>query len=207
MLSFIDIYTKISNSSNDGRSLWSFIFEDDVNVVHPNRIKGVKWDIPDVSNPKPSNSTYNYTGVLSQIMSHPDVRDTDGMFYLGSCAPQPLDTVEMNITKFPPHDKIHSRYRQSTTIFSLSGTLLTVRASGKCAHAFGLTSRRAHHFWSELSSYPIHSVYMDVYLHEWSVLSHTYPYTVAWNFDWPPNTDHKGLIYQDRATFHSLISE
>ena len=75
LLAFVQLWTYIIPSYSKGNPhQWSFIFEDDVNVLNASR-----FFLP------------NYIEALHQLMTHPQIKYHDGFFYLGACGPEYLN--------------------------------------------------------------------------------------------------------------------
>ena len=176
LIAFIDVWTyKIPETSTFDNE-WSFVFEDDVNIVEPSR-----WILQNRSLSLP-----NYTEILSELMHDSEVRNAHGFFYMGICGPQ-YKTTKRPIETF--HNMIHH-----------------YRGHGMCAHAIAITKSRARTFWPTLSSFRPNGDYpMDVFINAVSVRSGMDFYTLGANIEMPPRTGHFGIVYQDRKTFKTTV--
>ena len=112
----------------------------------------------------------------------------DGILYLGTCGPTYVDNATTVHSYL--NDSIH--YRQGFYF---------------CTHAIAYTKWRAKSIWDELSAYRLihNDGRADIILRQWQKLSKTYPFSMATNIQWPPNTGHFGLFYQARGIFRSVI--
>jgi hypothetical protein len=130
----------------------------------------------------------NYINALQELMHHPEIQHKHGMFYLGICGP----------TFTNDNDTIIARFSNNS--------LLNRKGYGSCAHAMGLTIKRARDLWTEISLYcPISNGPTDIYLRNYCVKSGNHYYTLGANLQWPPKTGHYGIAYQDRGRFGSEI--
>jgi hypothetical protein len=143
----------------------------------------------DVNFIEPANvSLPNYISAIQELMHHPDIQLKHGMFYLGICGPT------------------FTNDNHSLIIPLSNNSLLSQKGLGKCAHAMGLTTKRARNFWAEMSLYcPIPNGPTDVYLDNYCVKSGNRYYVLGSNLQWPPGTGHYGIAYQDRGRFRSEV--
>ncbi|UJR07948.1 hypothetical protein I4U23_012227 [Adineta vaga] len=144
----------------------------------------------DVNFVNPSNfSLRNYIHPLEDMMKHPEIHLKDGLFYLGICGPKFSNKTHRFITN------ISNR------------TILSSKAFGWCAHAMGLTTKRARNLWFDISLYrPNPEGSIDSFVREYSIRSKSEYYVLGSNLHWPPKTGHYGIAYQDRARFHSEMN-
>jgi hypothetical protein len=173
LLSFVTVWTyEIPKYSTNDDLEWSFVFEDDVDFIEPSN-----FSLP------------NYINAIQELMHHPEIQLTDGMFYLGICAPEFTNDNRTLITSFSDN------------------SLLSRRGYGMCTHAMGLTTQRASSLWGEISSYiptPGKSA-VDVYMGNYCIRSGNRYYILGANLLYQPNNDHYGIAYQDRQRFRSLV--
>ncbi len=143
----------------------------------------------DVNFIEPSNfSLPNYISAIQELMYHPEVRLKHGAFYLGLCGPNYSNSKETLITSFT------------------NNTLLSKKSCGRCVHGMGLTTKRARTFWTEISLYhPIQNGPTDIYIDRYCYTTGTRYYTLGANREWPPNTGHYGIAFQDRQRFRSEV--
>jgi hypothetical protein len=172
LLSFVTVWTyEIPKYSTNNELEWSFVFEDDVDFLEPS-----KFSLP------------NYINAIQELMHHPEIQLTDGMFYLGICGPTYANDNRTLITSFS------------------NNSLLTRRGYGMCTHAMGITTKRAISLWGELSSYiPTPLAAVDVYIGNYCIRSGKHYYILGANMQWPPNTGHHSIAYQDRSRFRSEV--
>ena len=131
----------------------------------------------------------NFSEPMKEFLNDPQVKTNDGFFYLGMCEPQ-----------YP---------RNETYTFKNSTPMLVIRkAYGFCLHASAITKKRARLFWTEISSYRPNAQEksLDYQLRAYCERSKNLFYVVGTNFHFPPNTQHYGIAYQDRARFISTVS-
>jgi hypothetical protein len=173
LLSFVTVWTyEIPKYSTNDDLEWSFVFEDDVDFIEPSN-----FSLP------------NYINAVQELMHHPEIQLTDGMFYLGICGPEFTNDNLTLITSFS------------------NNSLLSRRGHGMCTHAIGLTTKRARSFWGEISSYiptPDKSA-VDVYMDNYCVRSGNRYYILGANSVYQPSNNHYGIAYQDRRRFRSLV--
>lgn len=134
-------------------------------------------------------SLLNYINPLQELMHYPEIQLKHGVFYLGICGPT-----------------FASDNRSLITPFS-NNSLITQKGCGACAHAMGLTTKRAKDFWMEISLYcPIPNGSTDTYIYNYCVKNDNY-YILGSNLQWPTNSGHYGIAFQDRQRFRSEIWE
>ncbi len=172
LITFVTLWTyEIPKFSTNDELEWSFVFEDDVDFIEPSN-----FSLP------------NYINAIQELMHHPEVRLTDGMFYLGICEPSLANDNRTLITSFS------------------NNSLLSRRGCGFCAHAMGITTKRARTFWTEISLYcPIPNGATDIYIYRYCARSGNHYYILGANMQWPPKTGHHGIAYQDRSRFRSEV--
>jgi hypothetical protein len=172
LITFVTLWAyEIPKFSTNDELEWSFVFEDDVDFVEPSN-----FSLP------------NYINAIQELMHHPEVRLTDGMFYLGICEPSLANDNRTLITSFS------------------NNSLLSRRGCGFCAHAMGITTKRARTFWTEISLYcPIPNGATDIYIYRYCARSGNHYYILGENMQWPPKTGHHGIAYQDRSRFRSEV--
>jgi len=143
----------------------------------------------DVNFVEPSKvSLSNYINALQELMHHPEIQLKHGIFYLGMCAPKFTNDNGTIIARFS------------------NNSLLSRQGHGLCAHAMGLTIKRARSFWTEISLYcPIPNGPTDIFLHHYFRKSGNRYYILGSNLQWPPHTGHFGIAYQDRKRFQSEV--
>ena len=137
--------------------------------------------------PPSSVALTNYIGILEEMMNNFEVHYQDRLFYLGICGP--TFTANKSRSLISQYSKNH---------------LSSSKGYGWCAHAMGLTTRRAKDFWSEISLYrPTPDAAIDFFLREYCIRSGQQYYTLGSNIHWPPSTGHYGIAFQDRGRFPS----
>jgi hypothetical protein len=143
----------------------------------------------DVNFIEPANvSLPNYISAIQELMHHPDVQLKHGAFYLGICGPTFTHDNRTIIIPF-----------SNNRLFSHQGY-------GTCAHAMGLTTKRARSFWKEISShFPTHNVAADIYVRNYCLRQENRYYTLGSNFQWPPKSGHYGIAYQDAGRFPTEV--
>jgi len=128
----------------------------------------------------------NYINPLQELMQNPEIRLNHGVFYLGICGPTFSNDSRPLISK------------------NTNNSLLSTKGYGFCAHAMGLTTKRAKDFWIEMSLYrPSLEGAIDVFIFEFCNRSRNQYYTLGSNVHWPCGTNHFGIAFQDRGRFHS----
>lgn len=134
-------------------------------------------------------SLSDYIAPLEELMHNREVREKDGFFYLGICGPNFIDQ------------------KQSFVPIGTNKSLSSQRGYGYCIHATGITAKRSKSFWGEIASYRPNSpdLAFDSQLHDYSIRSQNYYYTLGSNFQYPPGTGHYGIVFQDRGRFPSTI--
>ena len=129
----------------------------------------------------------SYLDALQQLMYHPEVQIEDGVFYLGICGP----TFAISDHSLP--------------VRLSNNSLLIQKGCGRCAHGMGFTTKRAKHFWTDISLYcPIPNGPADIYIHKHCAKTGNY-YILGSNLHWPPGSRHYGIAFQDRQRFHSQV--
>ena len=130
----------------------------------------------------------NYITAIEELMHHRDILLKHGAFYLGMCGP-----------KFYNDDR-------ALKTPSSNGNLLSRQGCGRCVHGMAVTTKRARTLWTEMSLYfPNPNGPTDAYLDEYCVKSGNHYYVLGGNKEWPPNSGHGGIAYQDRERFRSGI--
>lgn len=133
-------------------------------------------------------SLTNYNEPLREFMLIPEIQVKDGFFYLGVCAPTYDNTTKSLISK------------------NTNNLLYSQRTCGFCLHATAITAKRAQLFWTEVSSYrPNVEGSLDKIMQIFCIRSKSFFYTFGTNFHWPPDTEHRGIAYQDRGRFSSTV--
>jgi hypothetical protein len=131
----------------------------------------------------------NYINVLQELMQNSEIQINHGVFYLGICGP------------------IFSNDSRSLISTNTNNSLLSSKGYGWCAHAMGLTTKRAKDFWIEMSLYrPNPDAAIDFFLREYCIRSRNQFYILGSNLHWPPGTDHYGIAFQDRGRFRSEMN-
>jgi hypothetical protein len=176
LIGFADIWTYQIPNNSKYESEWSFVFEDDVNIVEPSQ-----W-----LSQNTTFSSLNYTKILIELMHDEEVRNIHGFFYLGICGPN------FEKTKRP--------------MKTLNNTVHHYKGTGLCLHATAITKRRSRNFWSDLAFFrPTTDSGMDSAVHDFSVRSGNHFYTLGANMEMPLGTKHFGIVYQDRKKFRTTV--
>lgn len=129
----------------------------------------------------------NYINAVQELMHRPEIQLEDGLFYLGICGP-----------KFASNN-------HSLIIPFTNNSLLSRKGCGRCAHGMALTTKRARNFWTEISLYcPIPNGPTDIYVDNHCLKNGDY-YVLGANLQWPPNSGHYGIAFQDRERFRSEV--
>ena len=129
----------------------------------------------------------NYLDALQQLMSHPQAQLEDGIFYLGICGPT------------------FASSNHSIAVPLSNNSLFIRKGCGRCAHGMGFTTKRAKHFWTDISLYcPIPNGPADIYIQKHCAKTGNY-YVLGSNLQWPPGSSHRGIAFQDRQRFHSEV--
>jgi hypothetical protein len=144
----------------------------------------------DVNFIRPSKvSLSNYIEALQKLMTNTEIHFQHGLFYLGICGPTFENNSQTLIIKYS-NDKI-----------------LSSKGYGWCAHAMGLTIKRAKYFWTEISSYrPTPDAAIDAFIRDYCIRSGNQYYILGSNLHWPPQTGHYGIAFQDRRKFPSQMT-
>jgi hypothetical protein len=131
----------------------------------------------------------NYISALQELMNNPEIHQKHELFYLGICEP------------------IYENNTQPLVATFSNNSLFSHKGYGFCAHAMGFTTRRARHFWTEISLYrPSPDAAIDLFLRDYCIRSGNRYYVLGSNFQWPPATGHYGIAFQDRGRFSSGMS-
>ena len=182
----LDLYErKLASNLITFVTLWSYELQKDSTGSE------LDWSFifeDDVNFIDPSNfSLPNYINPLQELMYNPEIQLKHGVFYLGICGP----TFENN--------------SQPLLASFSNNSLLSQKGCGNCAHAMGLTKKRARHFWTDISLYcPIPNGATDIYIHRYCAKNDKY-YIFGSNIEWPQNTQHYGIAFQDRERYRSQI--
>lgn len=166
-------------------TLWSYEIQKDSTAGE------LDWSFifeDDVDFIDPSNfSLPNYISALQELMYNPEIQLKHGLFYMGICGPIFENNSQPLITPFT------------------NNSLLSYKGCGNCAHAMGLTKRRAKNFWTDISLYcPIPNGATDIYINRYCSKNDNY-YIFGSNIEWPPNIQHYGIAFQDRDRFRSRV--
>ena len=129
----------------------------------------------------------NYLDALQQLMYHPGAQIENGVFYLGICGPT------------------FASSNHALPVRLSNNTLLIQKGCGKCAHGMGFTTKRAKHFWTDISLYcPIPNGPADIFIDNHCAKVGNY-YVVGSNLHGPPGSGHHGIAFQDRQRFQSQV--
>jgi hypothetical protein len=175
LIAFTDIWTyEIPNHSKYEHE-WSFVFEDDVNIVEPfERLLKRKVSLS------------NYNEILIGLMHHDEVRNIHGFFYLGICGPifektdRPIKTV---------HSIIHH--------YNGYGSCAHAMATTK--------KRSRNFWSDLASFRPNNDDAMDTIIKAFSIRSSMKFYTLGANIEMPKGTGQFGIVYQDRRQFKTTL--
>jgi len=167
--------------------LWTY------KIANESKTNEFKWTFifeDDVNFTDPSNvSLPNYIAPLEELMYNPEVQMKHGFLYLGICGPI-FDNNSQPLISKNTYNSLYSR-----------------KGCGLCLHATGITAKRAELFWTEISSYrPNIDELFHKQVQDYCIRSKSQFYTLGSNFHYPPNTEHYGIAYQDRARFPSTIT-
>ncbi len=175
LIAFTDVWTYEIPNHSKYEDEWSFVFEDDVNVVEPS-----EW----LSKKKVSLSNYNE--ILIGLMHYDEVRNRHGFFYLGICGPifekteRPIKTVRSIIHHYKGY-----------------GSCAHAMAITK--------KRSRNFWSDLASFRPNNDDAMDTSIKAFSIRSSMKFYTLGANIEMPQGTGHFGIVYQDRRKLKTTI--
>ena len=179
LVSIIQIWTYAIPKHTSSELQWSFIFEDDVNVIDM------------ITTPHQISTWSNYTAMLQELMHDEEVQEKDGFFFLGIYSPL------FNTTDRP------LQYKSIT-----NGTFFHYKGYGSCSHAFAITTRRARLFWTDISLFRSSQddTGIDHYIYGYCSRGSHHFYTFAANKQWSNPPQHSGLVFQNRNAFQPLVN-
>jgi len=134
-------------------------------------------------------SLSNSNGPLKELMINSEIHLQHGLFYLGICVPQFSHNSQPLITQFS------------------TSTLLSSKGCGWCAHAMGLTTKRAKSFLTEISLYlPTLDGAIDIFIHDYCIRSGSQYYVLGSNLNGSLQPAQFGIAFQDRNKFPSRMN-
>ena len=162
--------------------LWSYVIPNEPNLLADDWVFIFEDDVNFID---PKNvSLVNFITPLKLLIENVKIQNEHGFIYLGMCKRSLINSTVPFL------------------LGNMSNTLQIGQGCGTCLHATGITAKRAHSLWTEITEYrPNTDEFIDQQMQEYCFRSGKEFLILGTNLASPFNQSHRGIAYQDRFKF------